>query len=249
MLNSLIILILGLIVGSFLNVVILRYNTGRSLGGRSGCFSCGKKLVWYELFPVASWLAQGGRCRGCKGKISWQYPLVELLTGVLFVLAYWKFSPDWWKIAFACISLAVLVVLTTYDWRHKIIPNFFVYLFVILGFAYCIFFGDFFSGLFGGIVLALIFASLWFFSKGRWLGFGDVKLVAGIGLFLGWRGGLSAIILAVWAGALVGLGLIFLRKIKLWHSKKSFTMKSELPFAPFLMLGFILSFIFNLNVF
>src|SRR6185369_13016413 len=84
-----IILVFGILVGSFLNVVTLRWNTGMSISrGRSKCFSCGKDLKWYELLPVASFAAQRGKCRGCEAKISWQYPLVELASGLCFVLAY-----------------------------------------------------------------------------------------------------------------------------------------------------------------
>ena len=76
--------IFGLIIGSFLNVVILRFNTERSFGGRSGCMSCRKKLFWYELVPLFSFLGLKGRCKNCKTKISWQYPLVEFITGLIF---------------------------------------------------------------------------------------------------------------------------------------------------------------------
>src|SRR3989344_1792899 len=91
---SIFVFILGTIIGSFLNVVILRYNTGSSIQGRSGCMSCGKPLVWYELFPVLSFLFLLGRCGGCKSRISAQYPLVELLTGIIFLLTFLQFSPS-----------------------------------------------------------------------------------------------------------------------------------------------------------
>ncbi len=83
--------ILGIVVGSFLNVIVLRFRSGlKATQGRSICFSCGKTLQWYELIPVASFLFQGARCRGCNSRISWQYPLVELLTGAIFILVFLK---------------------------------------------------------------------------------------------------------------------------------------------------------------
>src|SRR3989338_3567698 len=85
-------LVLGLIIGSFLNVVIYRYNTARTLGGRSACMSCQKVLCWYELIPLISFLALGGRCKYCKTKISKQYPAVELLTGIIFASLFLKFQ-------------------------------------------------------------------------------------------------------------------------------------------------------------
>ena len=82
----------GIIIGSFLNVIILRYNTHKTFGGRSACMSCTKKLHWYELIPIFSFVGLKGRCQTCKTKISWQYPLVELATGVMFVLIFCKFK-------------------------------------------------------------------------------------------------------------------------------------------------------------
>ena len=85
--------VLGTLIGSFLNVVALRYNTGMTVNGRSKCFSCGKNLSWFELFPVLSFLFQKGACRKCKSKISWQYPLIETLSGIIFVMIFLIFPP------------------------------------------------------------------------------------------------------------------------------------------------------------
>src|SRR6185503_15262997 len=86
--------VLGTIVGSFLNVVALRYNTGMTLKGRSKCFSCGKNLEWHELIPVISFLFQKGQCKTCKSSISWQYPIIELSGGLLFILIFYFFPPS-----------------------------------------------------------------------------------------------------------------------------------------------------------
>lgn len=245
--------ILGLIIGSFLNVVIYRYNTGRTLSGRSGCLSCGKKLKWYELVPVLSFLVQRGKCRLCYSKISWQYPLVELATGLLFVLIYFQLAPnDWLLFAFYSFTSSLLMIIAVYDLRHQIIPDLFVFLFILSGLVYPFFF----SGLVldklifvlsGGLVTALPLFILWGISRGRWLGFGDVKLALGLGLFLGARSGLSALVLAFWLGAFVGLLLIAVSRL-LKKKKRSYNMKSEISFAPFLIVSFLITLLFNLDV-
>lgn len=244
----LIFFLLGLIIGSFLNVVIYRYNTGRTLSGRSGCFSCGKKLSWFELLPVLSFAFQGGRCRGCRSRISWQYPLVELSTGLLFAFVFSRVGFDPFLLPLYLIVSCFLVIITAYDVRHKIIPDGFVFAFIFLGFIKVIISGDILWGLLGGIFTALPLFFLWAVSRGRWLGFGDVKLALGIGLFLGWELGLSALTLSFWIGAVIGLFLIAWGKSQLWRRRKSYTMKSELPFAPFLILSFWLVFLFSINV-
>lgn len=242
------VLLLGLIAGSFLNVVILRHNTGRTLSGRSGCFSCGNKLSWYELFPVLSFLIQKGRCRACRAKISWQYPLVEVGTALLFALIYWQVG---WQVGLLTILglLACLtIVIAVYDFRHKIIPDTFSVAIIALGLIKIIFLDKGWWGLTGVLALSLPLFLLWLFSRGEWLGFGDVKLTAGLGLFLDWREGLNVLLLACWLGAIIGLFLIAWGKTRLWQKGKSYTMKSEVPFAPFLLLGFWLVFLFSINV-
>ena len=129
------IFIFGTIIGSFLNVVVDRLNTGRGFGGRSKCDATGKTLAWYELIPLFSYIFQGGKSRHSKTRLSLQYPLVEASTGILFVLIFAKFWPLVYRFpaSFVLITLfyfaiaSLLVAIFTYDWKHKIIPNWFVW--------------------------------------------------------------------------------------------------------------------------
>lgn len=254
--------ILGLIVGSFLNVIVLRLHSGESVVfDRSRCLSCGKKLNWYELIPVFSFLIQGGHCRGCHSKISWQYPLVELLTGLLFVLSFWRFASDGWLfILFYLIIVSLSIAITVYDLRHRIIPDVLVWLMAVLAlFRPLLLFlsdrdlpsliSDYQTVVLGGLAAGGVFFLLWLISRGRWLGFGDVKLALVVGFLLGPIQVFSALILAVWLGAVVGLILVILTKTGLFGFKKYFTIKSELPFAPFIILGVVLNLFFQVNVF
>src|SRR5258708_6076020 len=127
----LIIFALGAAVGSFLNVVILRWNTGLSLGGRSFCFSCGKTLRPHELIPIASFLFARGRCRRCRAKISWQYPLIELLTGLIFLAVFAQGLPILSAYLYIFV-FALLLIISVYDTKHTIIPDRLVYLFIAL---------------------------------------------------------------------------------------------------------------------
>jgi len=243
----LIFFVFGSIIGSFLNVVILRLNSGRTFKGRSECFSCGKKLSPAELIPILSFLTQNGRCRQCGSKISWQYPIVELITAVLFTLTYLYFEPissgNLISFILTLIIFSILTVIAFYDLRHKIIPSQLSYLLVIFAFLFSISESRTFKweDLAAGPIFFAIFAAIWLISRGRWMGFGDAKLVLGIGLFLGLIKGVSALVLAFWIGAAVGICALFL-------SGKKITMKSEIPFAPFLILGAILSFFLELDI-
>ncbi len=247
--------IFGLIIGSFLNVVVCRYHTARSFGGRSMCMNCSEKLCWYDLVPMFSFFALGGRCRHCKSKVSWQYPIVEMLSGVTFALLFFKFQTLFWEstflftisFAFYAALFSVLLVLSTYDLKHKIIPDPMVFAFGALSFlSVFLFQNDIFAPhlpnireLSVGLVAAAPFALLWFVSRGTWMGFGDAKLMLGIGWLLGATRVLGALLVSFGSGFVVGvLMLIF---------SKRYHLKSEIPFAPFLVLGAILAFIFNLG--
>lgn len=236
--------LLGTIVGSFLNVLILRY--GKSLGGRSHCVDCQKQLSWYELIPILSFVYLRGKCFSCGKRISIQYPLVELLTGALFLGVFLK-TGDIVETLFIIFLFSMLVFMLVYDLYHKIIPDFFSYGFAVLSFVYMILFVPYdYLAILAGPILFLPFFILWIVSSGRWLGLGDGKLAVGIGWFLGLYGGISAILLAFWIGALFGIGLMLISQLS--SSKKAITMKTEVPFAPFLILGLWLVFFFDINV-
>lgn len=249
--------VFGLIIGSFLNVVIFRFNTHRSFGGHSGCMTCQKKLCWHELIPIFSYLFLRGKCSGCQSKISWQYPIVEFLTGIFFMGLFLKFQNLFFidtfsfslTYAFYATIFCLLMVISVYDLKHKIIPDSLSLAFGILTFIGLFFFGPFgfyfhlpsWSALLAGIILALPFALMWLLSKGAWMGLGDAKLALGLGWFLGLATGLSGLVLAFWIGATIGTFLIIFTK--------KYSMKSEIPFAPFLVLGSLIAFLFNLNLF
>ena len=263
-------LVLGLFVGSFLNVVVLRWGTERSfIFGRSVCAHTGEVLAWYDLVPVVSFVLLRGKSRYSKEPLSLQYPVVEIITGLLFALTYWKLfgldialSVDIFSILLMflyLVMLSILVVIAFYDLRTKIIPDPLVYSFILLSgltlflqHGAGLFTGAGLLDLSAGVVLWFPFAFLWFISKGTWMGYGDAKLAWGIGWFLGLVLGLSAIVLSFWIGAVVSLLLIGLKKLledRLSFLSENLTIKSEVPFAPFLVLGTLIVFFFNINVF
>lgn len=254
------IFLLGTVIGSFLNVVIYRFNTGMTVvNGRSICMTCNRTLRWYELIPVLSFLIQSGKCRRCESTISHQYPLVELTTGIVFALIAYKFLPIlyfssriyfFFLVAYMFI-FSLLIVISVYDLRHKIIPDKLVIIFIVAAFFSMFInqspFGSIFampsySAIAAGPILALPFASLWLLSKGRLMGLGDGKLVLGIGWMLGLSAGIAMTILSFWIGTVISLTAMFL-------SRNKMNMKSEIPFAPFLIISALIVFVFNLDIF
>lgn len=219
--------ILGLIVGSFVNVVIYRIPRGWSvIGGRSKCPDCGKRLAWFDLIPIASFIILKKRCRDCKVPISWTYPLAELYSGFVFLASYQLFSPggavNW---LFAVFILELFLILGLIDLRRLILPD--SLLIVLLGgslialafsklFDVRIGWGVSVSGSFiGAASLFAAFFVIWSLSKGQWLGFGDVKLAGIIGLIFGFWGGLAILYVAIILGALLGLFLLLARRANL----------------------------------
>lgn len=264
------IFIIGLFVGSFLNVVILRWDSGKSIVfGRSVCAHTGAPLPWYDLIPVVSYVVLLGKSRFSKKPLSIQYPIVELLTGILFagvylrVFSYGGFDFNVVSSVFFVLYTAIisiLIVITVYDFYHKIIPDPLVFSFSAISFLNLVFlYGielfstpEGISSLLAAPLLAAPFALLWYVSGGRWIGFGDAKLAWGIGWMLGLLSGFSAIMLAFWIGAAVSIFLLALQKLYKTNFRflpRGLTIKSEVPFAPFLILGTLLVFFFNLNVF
>jgi leader peptidase (prepilin peptidase) / N-methyltransferase len=243
--------LLGLIVGSFLNVVVLRHKA-KSLSGRSACFSCGTRITWYDLIPLFSWLNLRGRCRACGSRISVQYPLVEFATGALFfvvALLQLPILPTLVALFIVSISIAIAV----YDIKHTIIPDSWVTA-LILASAFFPFtapilrFESWQLYLLGAVVTALPLFLLWLVSEGRWMGLGDVKLALAIGFLLGPVAGPYAIMVAFILGALIMVPLLFFSSATWKNWVKGFTptpiasqlvwgftMKSEVPFGPYLI--------------
>lgn len=262
-------------------VIVNRYNTGLAFfKGRSICFSCNVQLQKKDLFPLFSFVLLKGRCRHCKSKIPFQDFFFEVLMGALSLLAAFKaglfntdlssvFSDSYFLIHFLQYLLitaifAVILLIAVYDLKHFIIPDSFLVSLFVLAFLYISFFvfSDFslinafffiIKHLLSGVVLALPFLLIFVISKGRWLGFGDIKYMLVIGFFLGLAQGLSAIVLSFWIGATFSLLAILLKKIipyiNLPLMRNNLTIKSEIPFGPFLSLGVIISFYFNVDLF
>ncbi|MDZ4205686.1 MAG: prepilin peptidase [Patescibacteria group bacterium] len=248
--------VLGLVVGSFLNVVGLRWGTGQTLLGRSHCPSCNKILKWWELVPIVSFFVLKARCRECQVKISWQYPTVEILTGLVFATIFNLQFSILQNLLFLTI-FCIYIVIVIYDIRHKIIPDELVYVAIFLSLLIPLFFVSYATlDWLSGPILFAFFGLIWLFSRGRAMGFGDAKLGLSVGFLLGASQGFSAIILAFWIGAFVSLLYIFLNKTGLLTGKAGFlknaeklTMKSEIPFAPFIVAGAWMSLVFHLNIF
>jgi prepilin signal peptidase PulO-like enzyme (type II secretory pathway) len=254
MILNLSLFVLGIIVGSFLNVVGLRWNSGLTIGGRSFCVTCKRQLRWWELIPVVSFVLLGGRCRGCRAKISWQYPLVELWTGIVFSAVFYVLNPstlvEVFQYALVVSVFCIYTVILIYDLHHKIIPDELVYASLGVAILLNIWVGN--HSLLDwamGPVIFLFFGFIWLVSRGRAVGLGDAKLGASIGFLLGAAQGLSAIVLAFWIGTAVVLIYMALGRVSaLLIGGKRLTMKSEIPFGPFMVMGALIALIFKLDL-
>ena len=249
--------LLGAIIGSFLNALSFRFNTGRSIAkGRSRCMSCGHELGVLDLVPVFSYVLLGGRCRYCGAHISVQYPLVEVAAAALSLGVYLA-HPVPLAYAFWMLVWMTLLFVVIYDMRHTVIPWSCSGLLAAL--AVFSLFVSFDQGgvsfaapalwvVLAGPLLALPLTLLSLVSGGRWMGWADGILELSLGWMLGLSMGATALMLAFWSGALLGVSLIAVSK--LWRQVgKRFTMGSELPFAPFLVLGFLIVYFFHVDFF
>lgn len=239
--------IFGLVIGSFLNALIYRLYHGYSMRGFSFCPHCRHQLGPLDLIPVVSFVYLKARCRYCKKKISWQYPLVELTTAIVFtLLASQLFILDpsqsfWPQIIGQGLCLAVaslLIAIFVFDWKYYLIPDGFVVAGAVAALLYRIFSPgqSFVDGLLGAVILAGFFGGLYLVSHGRWIGLGDAKLGIFLGLFLGWKMSLVMLMLAYVSGALVGVSLILMRKK---------TLQGILPFGTFLTFAALIALIWG----
>ena len=238
--TPLLIFLIGLCIGSFLNVVIFRLDKkGGLLTGRSECPKCLKQLKWYDLFPVLSYIFLRGKCRSCKNMISPVYPLTELITAFCFSLFYVVYKPVFETGDFFYLLIIVsFVALIFFDYLYFLIPDKIILPLIVIAVLFNYFFRrpEFMALLLSALILGGIFAILYIVSGGKWVGFGDAKLLFLIGLVLGYPLGFLSLLLSVWMAALVGIGLMALGRA---------TRKTALPFGSFLAGVSILIIIFQ----
>jgi leader peptidase (prepilin peptidase)/N-methyltransferase len=224
-------MLFGLVIGSFLNVLIYRIPRGESIVlPPSHCPSCNHRLGILDLFPVLSYLGLRRRCRYCKTPISWRYPLVELIAGGLSMLCWMRFGPSVNGLM-ALILTYVLIAIAFIDLNHQLIPNVLTLPMMVIGLLFRIWQGEIIAGILGGLIgggFLLIITLL--YPKG--MGMGDVKFLAMSGVFLGWEKALFILFSGSVLGLLVIIPLMLLKKID---------RKSAFPFGPFLVVGTLIA--------
>ncbi len=234
---SLFVAVLGLIVGSFLNVCIFRLPAGLSIVSPSSrCGACGHALSWFENIPLVSYAVLRGRCRACGARISLQYPIVELATAVLFLGLYRLYGPTP-IFAVRALFASAMIVLFMIDLEHQILPNEITLPGIVVGFVLSTVYGpgwfDSLVGILaGGGVLYLIAEAYYRIRHEDGLGMGDVKMLAMIGAFLGWRLVLVTLVLSSLLGSVVGIAIVLARRESL---------KYALPYGTFLAVAAIIA--------
>jgi leader peptidase (prepilin peptidase)/N-methyltransferase len=225
--------VFGAVVGSFLNVCIYRLPLKKSIvWPSSACPHCARELSWYENLPVVSYLVLRGRCRTCAAPISFRYPLIEVITAVMFALAWWQYGPGPLlaaRLVFGC----ALIVLFAIDLEHHLLPNVITLPLIVVGFVFSLvtepgWKSSLIGILVGGGVLYTIAEVYYRVRHEEGLGMGDVKMLAMVGAFLGWQLTLVTLMLASLSGTAIGLGLIVTGRGG---------MKYALPFGTFIALG------------
>ena len=253
--HNIIVFIFGLFIGSFLNCVVYRLELKcrggvlppdnrkgektSPLRGRSFCPECRHTLSWLDLIPIFSYLFLQGRCRYCSKHISIQYPLVELATAILFVAILNHESGIMnYEFLFIILYSLFLIPIFVYDLKHFIIPDRILFPAIIIALGYIFIFNYelITNHIFSALAVSGFFGAIVLVSRGKWMGMGDVKLAILIGLLLGFPNILISLFFAFLIGAIIGVGLIFLKKK---------TLKSEVPFGPFLILGIYIALFFG----
>jgi len=252
LLQYFILFLFGMAVGSFLNVVVYREISGQSkknkswlpawARGRSYCDHCRKKIPWYDNIPVISYIILGGKCRGCKKPINIQYPFVEILTALEFIWIYWLLSQvsffgrlegfySFALLIYWLYMFSSLLVIAVADFRAGIIPDWVIFPAILISLIRIVESGRW-SLIPAGFECASIFLILYLLTKGKGLGFGDVKFGFLIGLFLGYPLFLVAVFLAFLTGATVAVILLLLGKKRFGQT---------IPFGPFLVAGTVIA--------
>ncbi len=258
LITELFIFILGTAIGSFLNVLIDRLPNKESINGRSHCDYCKKKIAWYDLFPIISFFVLKGKSRCCRKKLNWQYPIVEIITGLLFVLItnnqipitkqfsitnlqysnFWLFN-NWTLFVSWLLFLGIsscLIIIFVSDFKYHLISDYI--LLALFGFSLPVvvlakadpLFPILINSLVSGLIVAFPIFLIYYISRERAMGLGDVYLSAIMGFLLGWKAGLFALYIAFVTGAIFGLIAIIFKNKKL---------RSKIAFGPFLVIGMV----------
>ena len=227
------IFLFGAAIGSFSNVCIYRLPKKLSIiSPPSQCPNCGKSISPFDNIPIISFILLRGRCRYCQSPISWRYPIVELITGLIFLSLYLNFriSPQFFIYALLCTSLIIIAFI---DLEHKIIPDVITLPGIIIGLTLSLTMPHItlINSIKGLLIGGGLFYAIAIISRGG-MGGGDIKLIAMVGSFLGWKNVLLTIFLGSLFGSIVGIVLIILKKKN---------RKDMVPFGPFLSLGAIIS--------
>jgi leader peptidase (prepilin peptidase) / N-methyltransferase len=231
---NIIIFIFGASIGSFLNVLIDRLPNNKKITGRSHCDYCQKQIPWYDLFPIISFFILGGKTRCCHKKLSFQYPLIETITGLIFLFIYYKFNglTSYLNLIILFGLVSSLLVIFVSDLKYHLISDCIQVAWFILSIFYHIankssisIFPYFFISSF---VIALPIYLIYYLSREKAMGLGDVFLTLNIGFLLGWQKGFLALYIAFVIGAIIGILLMALQRKKI---------KSRIAFGPFLVIG------------
>lgn len=226
-----VVFVYGITIGSFLNVLIYRIPKKENIAiVRSHCMSCGYQLKWYDLVPLFSWLTLGGRCRKCREKISIQYPIVEALNGVIYMIVFYQYGLSVDSLLY-CLAFSALLALSVIDFRTYEIPIGFNYFILTLGLIRVVTdFRNWASYVIGFFAVSVFLFILVVLTQGRAMGGGDVKLMATCGLLIGWK----LIILAFLLGCILG-SVIHVIRMKVSGEGHVLAM------GPYLSMGVILA--------
>ncbi len=241
LLGSVFILALGAILGSFANVLIIRMKDGDSIRGRSRCMSCKRELRAKELIPIMSWFMLRGKCNSCNKEIHWQYPVVETAMAILALVAFLRHiealslsSSALLVIGFEIALAFVLVVITAFDLRWKLVPMEFLISSTILLAAWRLLLGAYWLELvLGAVVISVLLGLLVIVSRGTMMGEGDPFVGLLLGTVLGFPLSLLGLLIAFVIGGSVAAALLI---------EGTVTRKTEVPFAPFLAAGMLIAY-------
>jgi len=253
--------VLGAIIGSFINALVFRFNSGETMMGRSHCMECKHVLSVLDLIPFFSYVFLRGKCRYCGEPISLQYPTVEII-GALLAVGVLMLNPLPLSFLLGFFFWMAVLFATVYDFRYQELPNDALLVIGLTGLAtvfvncdaeLCRLVVPNLWSLLSGPLVALPLLAISAFSREQAMGWGDGLLMLGFGWMLGLTGGYSALFIGVWAGAIVGLLMVARERMRAVHAEGSVngdnkvTMKSRIPFAPFLALGALAVYFFHAN--